>query len=121
MSFCRPSGTWFLFYELTPDLRPGLRYAAPFGLGRRDPFCVFSHGPRGPGAEARSEMWALYAALKRRSSTSLWAAEGVPQRLEPVGACLRYGAAEAAPFESPFSKHPCKTGAGDDVVWCFCA
>jgi len=40
----------------------------------------------GTGAEARLEVWALYAALKRRSSTSLWAAGSVPQ----------YGAAEAA-------------------------
>src|ERR1700733_5612003 len=31
-SFCRPYGTWFLFRELTPDLRPGLLYAAPPGL-----------------------------------------------------------------------------------------
>ncbi len=30
---CRPSGTRFLFGGLTPDLRPGLLYAAPTGLG----------------------------------------------------------------------------------------
>jgi hypothetical protein len=26
---------WFLFLRLTPDLRPGLSYAAPSGLGGR--------------------------------------------------------------------------------------
>jgi hypothetical protein len=29
--FCRPSGTRFLFCELTPDLSQGLSYAAPIG------------------------------------------------------------------------------------------
>jgi hypothetical protein len=28
-----PSGTWFHFRGLTQDLRPGLQYAAPAGLG----------------------------------------------------------------------------------------
>ena len=28
-----PPGLWFLFWGLTPDLRPGLLYAAPSGLG----------------------------------------------------------------------------------------
>ncbi len=32
-SQCRPYGTRFLFIEPTPDLRPGLLYAAPTGLG----------------------------------------------------------------------------------------
>src|SRR5260370_22104090 len=30
--FCRPSGTWFSGFELTPDSRPVLLYAAPPGL-----------------------------------------------------------------------------------------
>jgi hypothetical protein len=32
-SFCRPFGTRFPFFEVTPDLRPGLSYAAPYGAG----------------------------------------------------------------------------------------
>ena len=49
--FCRPSGTRFLFFELTPDLGPGLMNAAPEG----------------------AELYYPYAALKRRSSMSLLA------------------------------------------------
>jgi hypothetical protein len=35
-----PSGTRFLFLLLTPDLRPGLSYAAPPGLERDGSFCT---------------------------------------------------------------------------------
>jgi len=31
---CRPCGTWFLFCELTPGLRPGLMNAAPFDFAQ---------------------------------------------------------------------------------------
>ena len=43
-SFFRPSGTWFLFCELTQDLRPGLLYTAPSGLGFAGAFCLFISG-----------------------------------------------------------------------------
>ena len=33
-NFCRPSGTWFHFSRLIPDLRPGLNYAAASRLTR---------------------------------------------------------------------------------------
>jgi hypothetical protein len=46
-SFCRPSGTGFLFFGLTPDLRPGQRYAAPSGLGFGGSFWVFARRRRG--------------------------------------------------------------------------
>ena len=35
-SFRRPYGTRYIFLAFTPDLRPGLQYAAPPGL-RTDP------------------------------------------------------------------------------------
>ena len=50
-SFCRPRGTRFLFLELTPDLGPGLSYAAPTGLGSDDEFCVFAQSLRVSGRE----------------------------------------------------------------------
>ena len=47
ISWCRPSGARFLFIGLTPDLRPGLSYAAPAGLEWGGAFCVFPTGNAG--------------------------------------------------------------------------
>ncbi len=97
---CRPFGTRFLFGGLTPDLRPGLLHAALRGLGLVVHFVSIPSGntavslisaqksrtrirgqnpcPVSQNRETRTghpqNLMALYAALKRRSSTSLLAA-----------------------------------------------
>jgi hypothetical protein len=68
-----PSGTRFLFLLLTPDLRPGLTYAAPPGLERVRAFCALRplsvcDVPQGLKPASICEP---YAALKRRSFTLL--------------------------------------------------
>jgi hypothetical protein len=41
-NLCRPCGTCSILFRLTPDLRPGLSYAAPFGAGVRSARCASS-------------------------------------------------------------------------------